>query len=138
MEKPEQIVVFKIENEHFALPVLKVREIITTNQIQSITSEKEEVNGMVMIRGNIIPIIDFRKILSKEPIEKNANQRVIVMANEDKKMGLLVDHILQVTRTTNYEFNEAPKEAHKIITHILKDEKTVIYLIDDEKIGEVE
>lgn len=135
MEKPEQIVVFKIQDEQFALPVLKVREIITTEEMKSITSEKEFVAGMVTIRGTIIPVSDFRVIMGKEKIEPNKKQRIIVMADEERARGLLVDNIVHVIRTKNFDFDEAPEEDHHLIKYTMKDNDNVIYLIEGKELG---
>lgn len=136
MEKPEQIVVFEINKEQFAFPVLNVKEIMTTSELKDITTEEKDVIGMVMIRGNIIPVKDFRIMMNKEGIERNKKQRIIVMANEKKPTGFLVDTIVHVIKTKDYVFDDAPEEVHHLIKHTLKEKNQVIYLIEGKELEE--
>jgi purine-binding chemotaxis protein CheW len=55
---------FKLESEHFSLPVLKVREIMRLTPITPVPRMPPYIKGVLNLRGKIIPVIDLRERFS--------------------------------------------------------------------------
>lgn len=138
-ESIQQIVTFAIENELFGLPVMEVREIIFSNEIQPITTESNHVVGVIMLRGQVISIVDFRLLLHKEPIERTKKQRIIILSHEEELIGLLVDQVAQVVSVSDMAFDAPPPSSSPLVFAICKDTKkeSIIYMIETQKLSQI-
>ena len=135
-EPIQQIVTFAIEKELFGLPVMEVREIIFSTDIQPITTERPHVVGVIMLRGQVISILDFRVLLHKQPIERNKKQRIIILSHENQMIGLLVDQVSQVISVSGMTFDAPPVDITPFVFAICKDEKkeNIIYMVETQKL----
>lgn len=135
-EQIEQIVTFAIEDELFGLPVMEVREIIFPTEIQPITAESKHVVGVILLRGQVISILDFRILLDKPPIERHKKQRIIIVSHQEQLIGLLVDEVAQVVSVSEMEFEAPPKSATSYVFAICKHIKkeTIIYMVETKKL----
>lgn len=93
-----QLVTFRLGSEEFALNITQLQEIQRMLPITPIPRVPSFVEGIVNLRGKIVPIIDLRKRLSLElrPLTKDA--RIIVANVEDKIIGMVVDAVEEVLR----------------------------------------
>lgn len=107
MEKELQLVGFRIGRETFGLPIAMVREIVRVPQITSVPNAPEYIEGVINLRGRIIPVVDLRKRFgdaSPEPTKKN---RIVVVEMGNRAIGLLVQSASEVLRLSPSEI-EAP------------------------------
>ena len=73
-----QLVSFKIGNEEFGIDILAVQEIIRLVSITKIPNSPEFIEGVINLRGKIIPVIDLRIKLGMTKIEHSINTRIVV------------------------------------------------------------
>jgi len=92
------LVTFKIDNEEFGIDILSVETIIRMTEITKVPKAPEYVEGVINLRGSIIPIIDFRKRFNLKPREDGKNTRIIVANIDNKQMGFIVDSVSEVLR----------------------------------------
>ncbi|PIZ30281.1 MAG: chemotaxis protein CheW [Alphaproteobacteria bacterium CG_4_10_14_0_8_um_filter_53_9] len=94
-----QLVTFELFEETFALPILDVREIIRMTDITPVPQAPDFVEGVINLRGQIIPVVDLRKRFGLSPAELSDDSRVIVVElNSHMAIGLIVDAVREVER----------------------------------------
>ncbi len=93
-----QIVTFKIGDEEFSVSILKVQEIIRMSAITKVPKSPEFVEGVINLRGRVIPVLDLRKRFGLPIIERGNDARTIVVDSGGKVVGLIVDSVTEVLR----------------------------------------
>ena len=91
-----QIITFKVGKEEFSVSIHKVQEIIRITDITSIPNSPPFVDGIINLRGNVIPVIDSRKRFGLPEAERTDASRVIVVESGAKIVGLIVDSVTEV------------------------------------------
>ncbi len=133
-----QLVSFKIGNEEFGVDILKVQEIKKMLPITQVPNAPDFVEGVVNLRGKIIPVVNLRKRLNLPPIENDANTRIIVVEIDGNTVGFVVDEVKQVLRIPKSITEPAPSMIAGIkteyITAVGKLEDRLLILLDLEKI----
>ena len=107
MEKDFQVVGFRIGNETFGVRIGSVREIIRVPEITAVPSAPETVEGVINLRGKIIPVMDLRKRFGQSEIQPNKKNRILVVELENKLVGLIVNAASEVLKIAPSEI-EAP------------------------------
>jgi purine-binding chemotaxis protein CheW len=93
-----QLVTFKVDNEEFGVDILKVQEINKMMNITRIPNAPDYVEGVINLRGKIVPVVDLRKRLNfpQKPYDKNT--RIIVVELDGMILGFIVDSVSEVLR----------------------------------------
>src|SRR5580704_9622391 len=82
MEKELQVVGFRIGRETFGVPIAMVREIVRVPEITSVPNAPEYIEGVINLRGRIIPVVDLRKRFGEKEITSTKKNRVVVVELE--------------------------------------------------------
>ncbi|MRR07102.1 MAG: purine-binding chemotaxis protein CheW [Deltaproteobacteria bacterium] len=101
---------FAIGDEEFCLDILKVQEIIRLVEITRIPKSPDYVEGVINLRGNVIPIFDFRKrcgIFGDTELEQQ-HKRIVVTSVGERTIGLIVDKVSQVRKLVQNEITCTP------------------------------
>ena len=93
-----QLVTFSIGEEEFGVDILKVQEIIRTMEITKVPKAPEFVEGVINLRGKVIPIIDLRKRFGLIAKDHDKNTRIIVIEISNMIVGFVVDSVSEVLR----------------------------------------
>ncbi len=93
-----QLVTFSIGDEEFGVDILKVQEIIRTMEITKVPKAPPFVEGVINLRGNVIPIIDLRKRFGLDTREHDKHTRIIVIEIHNMIVGFVVDAVSEVLR----------------------------------------
>jgi purine-binding chemotaxis protein CheW len=133
-----QLVSFKIGDEEFGVDILKVQEINRMVDVTRVPNAPEYVEGVINLRGKVIPIIDLRKRLGLTQKENDKDTRIIVVELNQKVIGFIVDSVSEVLRI-NKSITEPPPQMvagieSDYITAIGKLEDRLLILLDLEKI----
>lgn len=104
-----QLVSFRIGNEEFGVDILNVQEINKMTQITKVPNAPDFVEGVINLRGRIIPVIDLRTRLQLEKKEHDKDTRIIVVEISSKTVGFIVDAVKEVLRVP-VSITEAPPE----------------------------
>jgi len=98
-DKSMQLVGFAIGRELFGVDILKVREIIRDASITSIPNSPDFVEGVINLRGNIIPVIDLRKRLNLLQDAKSETKIwILILEIEGRITGFRVDMVTKVLK----------------------------------------
>lgn len=133
-----QLVSFFIGNEEFGVDILFVQEINRMSQVTKVPNSPDFVDGVINLRGRVIPVIDLRLRLGMPKKEPDKNTRIIVMEVTGKTVGFIVDSVNEVLRIPK-DVTEAPPELavglnSEYIKAVGKLEDRLLILIDLEKI----
>lgn len=93
-----QLVTFKVSEEEFGIEIFLVKEIIRMLDITKIPNAPDFVEGVVNLRGKVIPIIDMRKRFGLNSIDYNKQTRIVVVEMSAIFMGFVVDAVSEVLR----------------------------------------
>lgn len=93
-----QLVVFQLAGEFYAVDIHQVREIIRVPEVTRVPRTPDFVEGVINLRGSVIPIIDLRKRFGMDAADANDEQRIVVVELEDKTLGVIVDAVTEVLR----------------------------------------
>lgn len=133
-----QLVSFNIGNEEFGIDILKVEEIIRIITITQIPNSPDFIEGVVNLRGRVIPVINLRTRLGFEKKEFDNQTRVIVVEVSGATLGFIVDSVKEVLRIPKSITEPPPSITNGInseyITAVGKLENRLLILLDLEKI----
>jgi len=130
-----QVVVFKLGTDEYCVPVFQAREIQTYSVPTRIPNTPSFVEGIINLRGQIIPILDLKKRFDSGATEINATTRIIIIDMEGEVLGILVDSVSEVLKIPQNWFEPPPPAIrtsinNNYISGIGKIDKRLIILID--------
>lgn len=97
-EKEKQVVIFELINQIYGIDISNVLEIIRPQAMTIIPGSPDYVEGIINLRGQIIPIIDLAKRFKLQINIKTDDRIIVVVEAEKTKLGLLVDRVLGVQK----------------------------------------
>lgn len=103
-----QLVSFRLGNEEYGSEIMQVREIIRIQEITPVPETPEFVEGVINLRGSVIPIIDLRKRFGMEQGSRDKDTRIVVVSVEGREVGIIVDAVAEVLRITSDQVEQAP------------------------------
>lgn len=140
-EKMEvKMVIFRIAKEEFAFEISNVKEIIRLPLLTKVPNAPDFITGICNLRGELLPVIDSRKLFSMAAEEYNEGSRIVVTDIQGKKVGLIVDRVSEVISVEQSIINEPPVsikgiDGGVISSILLLDEgKRVIMVLDAPKL----
>lgn len=107
-EELMQLVGFRIKDEYFGVNILSVQEIIRSARITPVPNSPDFVEGVINLRGDIIPVVDLRKRLSL--FDEGAEQRswILILDIDNKIIGFIVDEVTEVLKIDEESIEPAP------------------------------
>ena len=103
-----QLVSFMLADEEYGVEVLKVREIIRMPTITKMPNVPHHVEGIINLRGKVIPIISMRRRFNLMENENNSQTRIIIMDVVGSLTGFIVDSVSEVIRIHDSEIQPPP------------------------------
>lgn len=103
-----QLVSFMLADEEYGVEVLKVREIIRMPTITKMPNVPQHVEGIINLRGKVIPIISMRRRFNLMENENNSQTRIIIMDVVGNLTGFIVDSVSEVIRIHGSEIQPPP------------------------------
>jgi purine-binding chemotaxis protein CheW len=133
-ERLLQLVTFTISSEEFGLDILKVQEIIRTMDITKVPRAPDFVEGVINLRGKVIPIIDLRRRFGMDSKPHDSQTRIIVVEINAMVVGFVVDSVSEVLRIQSNTVEPPPPIVSGIdseyISGVGKLENRLLILID--------
>ncbi len=133
-----QLIIFRLGNEEFGVEITRVKEIIRMQEITHVPKAPSFLEGVINLRGKIIPIVDLRTRLGWKPRERDAKTRIIVVESGGHPAGFIVDAVTEVLRipekTTELPSTLSTDVNRNFITAIGIVEDRLILLLDLDKV----
>ncbi|GLI53049.1 MULTISPECIES: chemotaxis protein CheW [Thermodesulfovibrio] len=133
-----QLVTFTLGGEEYAVDILKVQEINRMKEITRVPNAPYYVEGVINLRGKVIPVISLRKKFGLPEEEETSKQRIMIMDIQGITIGLIVDSVSEVLRISTDIVEPPPPMTYSVssefIWGIAKLEDRLIILLDMDKL----
>jgi purine-binding chemotaxis protein CheW len=132
----EQVVVFRLGREEFGVPIDSVQEIVRVpEELTHVPKAPGFVEGVINLRGAVLPVIDQRLRLGLETAERNDRQRIMVYLLDGVRTGFIVDSVTEVLKIAKSAIEPAPQlsgEQARLLGRVanLEKQKRLIQLIE--------
>ena len=104
-----QLVIFRLANEEFAVPIAQVREIIRIQNITPVPKAPIYLEGVINLRGQIIAVMDLAKRFGLEVPGRSEKARIVVSEAHGNTVGLIVDEVPEVLRLPEDQVEPTPE-----------------------------
>ncbi len=135
-EDDTQVVIFRLGAEEFGVPIMSVQEIVRVpDTLTRVPRTPAFVEGVINLRGTVLPVIDQRSRLGLPLIERNDRQRIMVYMLDGMRTGFIVDSVAEVLLIPWQHIAAAPslsREQRQLISRVanLEGQKRIVMLID--------
>lgn len=132
-----EIVEFEVANNKFGINVIKVKEIIQPINVTFIPHAHPHVEGIIQLRGEVLPVVDMLKVLGIPNTERNPQQKYIVAEFNKQRVVFHVDNVTQIHRIS-WDQIEKPSDMYQggasQVIGVVKYNDEMILLLDFERI----
>ncbi|PKU26608.1 chemotaxis protein CheW [Telmatospirillum siberiense] len=136
IDDEEQFVVFRLMNEEYGVPIDAVQEIVRVpDELTRVPKTPDFLEGVINLRGVVLPVVDQRRRFGLPTMEKNDRQRIMVYTIKGVRTGFIVDQVLEVMRIPASVIGPSPdlsEEQQRLIRRVANIEKQhrMILLLD--------
>jgi purine-binding chemotaxis protein CheW len=111
----EQVVVFRLDKEEYGVPIESVQEIVRVPEtLTKVPKAPPFIEGVVNLRGTVLPVIDQRRRYELQAVERNDRQRIVVFVIDGMRTGFIVDSVTEVLKIPQAQIGPAPElSAHQ-------------------------
>ncbi len=138
MSETIQVVSFKLGSEEYGVDIAQVQEINRMVAVTHVPRAPQFMEGVINLRGQLIPIIDLRARFGMQRAEHSKNTRIVVTEIGTKRVGMVVDSVSEVLRLAVDQIEPAPEMITGVDTEYIrgvgKIEDRLIILLDLAKI----
>lgn len=132
-----EIVEFQVGTNKFGINVIKVKEIIQPIPVTFIPHAHPHVEGIVQLRGEVLPVVSMAKVLGLPEVTKNEQEKYIVAEFNKQRVVFHVDNVTQIHRIS-WEQIEKPSDIYQggtsHVIGVIKRENEMVLLLDYERI----
>jgi len=137
-EKEIQVVVFLLNEEEFACNISDVREVLKMVKVTPLPRTLKFVEGVINLRGDVIPVIDLRKRFNLPEAEYDEQSRIIIVEVGSGQVGLIVDAVTEVLRLPSSQVQASPSgiagDCSELIEGVGKIEQRLLIILNLEYI----
>jgi purine-binding chemotaxis protein CheW len=136
LDDDEQVVIFRLDKEEFGAPIASVQEIVRVpEQLIRVPQAPSFVEGVINLRGSVLPVIDLRSRLGLKQVERTDRQRIMVFLISDVRTGFIVDQVAEVLKIPKAAIEPSPqlsKDQGKLLSRManLEKQKRMVQLLD--------
>jgi purine-binding chemotaxis protein CheW len=125
----QQLVVFSLGSEEYALPIGSVHEIIRFTEPRSVASDAAWIRGVIGLRGKIIPIFDLASRLQLDGSEPG---KIVIVESSTGQVGVMVDEVEEVLTVSAAQLEDVPTASSEAIEAIAKIDDRLVILLNPE------
>ncbi len=136
----ELFVVFRLDDEEYAVDVDAVQEIIRVPEaLIRVPKSFDFVEGLVNLRGTVLPVVDLRTRLGLGRTDRDERQRIVVLIIGGVRTGFIVDSVAEVARVGRNVLEPAPElsaEQARVVSRVanLPDQQRMLLLVQVEQL----
>lgn len=140
LDEEEQFVIFRLLDEEYGVAIESVQEIVRVpDQLTQIPRTPDFIEGVVNLRGTVLPVIDQRRRFGLPGCERNDRQRIMVFTVHGARTGFIVDSVSEVMRIPRSSIGPAPnlsEEQQRLIRRVanLERQQRMILLLNPEEL----
>lgn len=103
-----ELCAFRVGEEEYVVDLKRVREVVTPLRVRPVPLAPDAIEGVVDLRGEVIPLVDVRRRFGLPPAPPSRKARMLVVRVEGRLQALLVDAVLEVMRIPRSSIRPAP------------------------------
>ncbi|MEL6185223.1 MAG: chemotaxis protein CheW, partial [Myxococcota bacterium] len=135
----EQLVIFRLRDETYGVPVEVVQEIVRVpDDMTAVPRAPDFVEGIINLRGDVLPVIDQRRRFGLDAAERNDRQRIVVLNLREHRLGFIVDSVAEVRKIPGHVIGPAPTLSDaqaRIIRRVANlDDRGLVLLLEPEQL----
>lgn len=133
-----QVVAFRLGDEEYAIEITKAKEIILVDGITRVPQMPPWIEGIINLRGTVIPVIDLRQRFGLPAVGRDDHARIIVARLDGRIVGMIVDAVSRVMKIPQADIQPPPETiaglAGAYLVGVAKLDGRMQFLLDAEKI----
>ncbi|MGA8071966.1 MAG: chemotaxis protein CheW [Candidatus Acidiferrales bacterium] len=132
-----QLVSFNVDNEEYGLEILRVQEIIRMQGLTRVPNSPAFVDGVINLRGKVIPVIGLRKRFGLAARPNDKQTRIVVTEVSGAIIGFVVDSVSEVLRIPSSTIEPAPRLGtvnQEFVAGVAKLDSRLLILLDVERV----
>ncbi len=134
----QQYVCFVVHGEEYGVPILCVQEIIRYETLTRVPQSPEFIDGVLNLRGQVIPVMNLRKKFGLPPRELDKSTRIIVVEVKKRVVGIVVDEVSEVLQISQDQIDPPPPMGTQVnanyISGMGKLEDHLVILLEIDKV----
>jgi purine-binding chemotaxis protein CheW len=127
----QQVVVFSLGSEEYALPISKVHEIIRFTEPRSVSAREPWIRGVISLRGKIVRVYDLATRMGLAG-ERSASAKIVIIETGDDVTGVIVDSVEEVLTIDADKIEPSPAGDRDMVDAIAKIGDRLIVLLNPE------
>lgn len=104
-----KLATFRVGVALYAIDILRIKEIIRPIKVTVVPNSPPFIEGVINLRGAVIPVIDLRKRFAVAPIIDGRSTRIVICSVFRRLFALVVDEVVEVRSYVREELQSAPK-----------------------------
>ncbi|MFO0951957.1 MAG: chemotaxis protein CheW [Isosphaeraceae bacterium] len=133
-----QFVGFRLDREEYAIPITTIQEIIVMKPVTRIPQVPEFIEGLINLRGSVLPVVNLRRLLGLPPREFDDETRTVIVNVGGRTLGYVVDEVTQVMRVSSDQIQPTPLSvaavAKRHIAGLARLEDRLLIILDIERL----
>lgn len=115
-EEAKQYIVIKLGNDSYGIEIKYIESIIVMQRITRVPKSQSYFNGVINLRGEVVPVLSLRKRLGLEEVENTPSSRIIIVRPEEQAapFGIIVDEVREVITLTGDDIERLNYEDDKV------------------------
>ncbi len=140
IKETSQYIIFTLDNEYYAVEVLKIREVIGYKPITRIPNSPPFVKGIIDLRGEAVPIIDIRSRFNLPEKEYDKFTVILILSIKNKLIGIIVDSVSDIINFSKEDIQPTPSLItnsnidREYIAGVIKKENYFVLIVNIDKI----
>lgn len=132
-----QLVTFRLDREEYGVEISSVQEIIRVGHITAVPNAPEYVQGVINLRGRILPVLNLRRKFNLPDVQFTKESRIMVVESGGRVLGLIVDGVSQVIKIPLASLEAPPGEVEETKSYVRgigKIDSRLVMIMDMEKV----
>jgi purine-binding chemotaxis protein CheW len=125
---------FLLKDQHYALSVSEVQEILCAGDITPVPGAESHVLGVINVRGTIVTVVDARKRLEIAGDDDRKVDWTIILDVKGHDVGLLVDDVHEVLIVDEERVEKVPTESSEFVYGVVESERGMTTLLDAKRL----
>lgn len=117
--KEIQVACFSLKDDLYAVDIMRIKEIIRPQKLTSLPQSPPFIDGVINLRGSVIPVVDLRKRFDMTPREATASTRLLIVRLSSQTLGLVVDDVTEVISVPVKDIMPPPTVSDKMVANHL-------------------
>lgn len=117
--KEIQVACFKLKDDLYAVDIMRIKEIIRPQKLTFLPKSPAFIDGVINLRGSVIPVVDLRKRFELTAREATASTRLLIVRLSAQTLGLVVDDVTEVITVPVKDIKPPPAVSDKMVADYL-------------------